>query len=263
MGAIADGKIYCYTGEHSPNSPLYKGVKVRCIDAYTGDEKWTLLSWGGVGAFGQMNWPVADGYLVYLNNYDGRIYCIGKGPSATTVEAPMSGVTAGSVITIRGTVTDQSSGAEGTPCISDADMGAWMEYLYMQKPMPADVTGVPVTLTAIASDGTKYPIGTAVSDIGGTFGISWAPPAAGTYEIIADFAGTDSYGDSYATTFVAVGSAASSPASSPAATTPASTSPSVAPNPQSGLGTETYIVISAAIVIIAVAVAAILLRRRK
>jgi outer membrane protein assembly factor BamB len=263
MGAIADGKVYCYTGEHSPNSPLYKGVKVRCIDAYTGTEKWTIQSWGGVGAFGQMNWPVADGYLIYLNNYDGRIYCIGKGPSATTVEAPMSGAAAGSVITIRGTVIDQSAGAQGTPCISDSDMGVWMEYLYMQKPMPNTVTGVPVTLTAVGSDGTRYPIGTAVSDMGGSFGISWTPPSAGTYEIIANFTGTESYGGSYATTFVAVGSVGAMPSISAPTLAPTMASPSVAPNPQSGMGTEIYIVISAVVVIVAVAVAAVLLRRRK
>ena len=45
---------------------------------------------------------VADGYLVYLNLYDMQIYCIGKGPSATTVEAPMTAITAGDSVVIRG-----------------------------------------------------------------------------------------------------------------------------------------------------------------
>jgi hypothetical protein len=131
------------------------------------------------------------------------------------------------------------------------------------KTMQNTVTGVPVTLTAVGSDGTRYPIGTAVSDMGGSFGISWTPPSAGTYEIIANFTGTESYGGSYATTFVAVGSVGAMPSISAPTLAPTMASPSVAPNPQSGMGTEIYIVISAVVVIVAVAVAAVLLRRRK
>ncbi len=33
IGAIADGKIYVYNGEHSPNSPMYKGESVTCLNA--------------------------------------------------------------------------------------------------------------------------------------------------------------------------------------------------------------------------------------
>jgi outer membrane protein assembly factor BamB len=276
LAAIADGKVYLYNGEHSPNSPYYKGEHITCIDAYTGKELWKLLSWGGVGGFAQQPWPIADGYMVYLNNYDGQLYCIGKGPSKTTVEAPMSSVTAGSVITVKGTVTDQSAGAKDTPCISDADMGSWMEYLYMQKPMPSNVVGVPVFLTATASDGTIYTIGTATSGIGGSYGISWTAPAEGTYEIIANFTGTNSYGGSYAETYLAVGSASASATQTPTATqtpsqtqTPAPTttvsaSPTVAPTPGTGVSTETLLIAGAAVVIIiAVVAAALVLRKRK
>ena len=58
------------------------------------------------------------------NCYDNQIYCIGKGPSGTTVEAPMTAVTAGDSVVIQGTVTDKSPGtkAKGTPAVSDASM---------------------------------------------------------------------------------------------------------------------------------------------
>ena len=267
IAVIADGKVYLFNGEHSPNDPLYKGEHITCIDANTGTELWKLLSWGGIGGFAQQPWPVADGYMVYLNNYDGQVYCIGKGPSATTVEAPLSGATAGSVVTLRGTVTDQSAGAKAkiatgefsvVPAISDANQAAWMEYVYMQKPMPSNAVGVQVVLTAVAADGTRYTIGTATSDIGGSFGISWAPPAAGVYQVIANFAGTSSYGSSYATTHVAVGTAANAPNTSP------SVSPSVAPPPTADPSTETYVLVAAvAVIVIVAAVAAIFLRKRK
>jgi len=264
IAAIADGKVYLYNAEHSPNVPLYKGYHVTCVDAYTGTELWNMLSWGGVGGFGQQPWPVADGYLVYLNNYDGQIYCIGKGPSKTTVEAPLSGVAVGSPITIKGAVTDVSAGAKAKvekgeftciPAISDADQADWMEYIYMQKPMPTDATGVPVLLTAIASDGTTYTIGTAVSDIGGSYGISWTPPAAGLYRIVANFTGTNSYGGSYATTYLTVDSASSQPIV---------TSPSANATGPGSTQSETLLIAAAAIIIIVAIVAvAILLRKRR
>jgi outer membrane protein assembly factor BamB len=33
IGAIADNKIYLFTSEHSPNTPMYKDAQIRCIDA--------------------------------------------------------------------------------------------------------------------------------------------------------------------------------------------------------------------------------------
>ena len=62
-----------------------------------------------------------------------------------TVDAPQIAVTAGTPIVIRGTITDQSPGskAKGTAAISDASMGQWMEYMFMQKMhLPTDATGV-------------------------------------------------------------------------------------------------------------------------
>jgi hypothetical protein len=113
------------------------------------------------------------------------------------------------MVMITGTVTDQSTGAKGTPAISDEDMSAWMEYMYMQKPMPTNAKGVTVKLTAIDPNGNFQDIGEAVSDIDGNFGISWIPPVEGEYNVMAEFEGSESYGSSYATTYFVVGQAAS------------------------------------------------------
>ncbi len=104
---IADGKIYLTSSEHSPTQPLWRGSYLRCIDADTGEEIWKINNWGagmgpGDGA------AIADGYIVTLNLYDNRIYCYGKGPSATTVTAGPEVTTLGSSVLIEGTVTDQS-----------------------------------------------------------------------------------------------------------------------------------------------------------
>ncbi|MEM1589367.1 MAG: PQQ-binding-like beta-propeller repeat protein, partial [Candidatus Bathyarchaeia archaeon] len=159
IGSIADGKVYIYSNEHSPNAPLYKGYKVRCINASTGEELWTLLGWAGVGSFADCGWPVADGYLVYFNSYDGQLYCLGRGPTATTVEVSPATVSTGSYVVIRGSVIDISPGTKqheqaarfpnGVPAVADECMGPWMEYVYMQKPMPANAKGVWVKLDAV------------------------------------------------------------------------------------------------------------------
>ena len=71
------------------------------------------------------------------------------------------------------------------------------------------MTGVPVTLTAIGEDGNYINIGTVTtSAYYGTFEKAWTPPAEGTYQIIASFAGDDSYGSSSAATAISVDPAA-------------------------------------------------------
>jgi hypothetical protein len=258
--------VFCGYSEHTPNAPLYRGAQVFALDATTGAELWSLHGYLSLRA-------LVDGYLIAVNGYDNQMYVIGKGPSATTVSAPQTTVQKGSSVMITGTVTDQSVGAKGTPAISDASMGAWMEYTYMQKPMPTNATGVLVTLTAIGPDGNTVNIGTTISDIGGNYGIMWTPPTEGKYQIIANFAGSDSYGSSYGTAYLGVSSAPSAapiitatpiqnpvPTSSPAQTT-STPSPVIAPTGQTP--TVTYIVIAAVVVIIVVAAAALALRRRK
>jgi outer membrane protein assembly factor BamB len=272
IATIADGKVYAYSSEHSPNNPPYKGSKVRCIDADTGKEIWTLLSWYAIGSFGQGNAPVADGYLTYFNIYDMQVYCIGKGPSAISVEAPLTAITQGQSLMIQGKVTDDTSSSEakGTPAISEESMSDWMAYIYMQKPIPANATGVTVKLSAMDSNGNVVNIGTVTSDMSGLYKKMWTPPTAGEYTIVASFEGSNSYWPSYAETAVGVVAAQTSPAPTVAPTStvtptvaPTTTaSPSPVPNTGDGIATEVYIGIAAVAVIAIVAAAALILRKR-
>jgi outer membrane protein assembly factor BamB len=273
-GAIADGKVYIFSSEHSPTSPYWKDALIRCIDAFTGKELWTTYGYAGVGSNNGM--AVADGNMVYLNLYDNQLYCFGKGPSATTVSAPQTISSRGTKVVITGSVTDQSSGAKDTPAISDVSMGAWMAYLYMQKPKPTNATGVQVHLTAIDPNGNYQEIGNPTTDTNGNYGIIWTPPVEGLYKITATFAGTESYGDSDATTYMGVGPATQiQPSAQPTATvsptptqnpTPTVTfnpSPTPANPPTSASPTTTYVAIGIAVVIIIAAAAALIIRKRK
>lgn len=145
---------------------------------------------------------VASGYLTVFDPYDSQIYCYGKGPSQLTVAAPQSSIELGKSLVISGTVTDIASGTiqkeqaarfpNGVPAVSDASISAWMEYVYMQKPRPTDVTGVPVTLSVVDSNGNYREIGTATSK-DGFFTFNWKPDITGQYSVYASFAGSESY----------------------------------------------------------------------
>ena len=217
---IADGKVYLSTTEHSPNTPLYKDALFRCLNATTGEEIWTLMGYatnmyGGTDA-------IADGYLAFLNCYDMQIYSVGKGPSAMTVEAPSNAATLGSSLVIRGTVIDIAAGTKqkeqaarfpnGVPAVSDASMGGWMEYVYMQKPRPLDATGVPIILSVLDSNNNYREIGTTTSNSDGFFTYSWMPDIEGQYTVYASFAGSESYWPSHAVSSFTVDPAAATPA---------------------------------------------------
>jgi hypothetical protein len=105
---------------------------------------------------------------------------------------------------ITGSVTDQSPGAEGTPAMSDEDMSAWMEYMYMQQPKPTDAKGVTVHLTSIDPNCNFQDIGEVTTDMWGNFGKSWVPPVPGEYIIMAEFEGSASYGSSSASAYIVV-----------------------------------------------------------
>ena len=209
---IADGKMYVLNNEHTPTAPITRGWGVHCINATTGEGIWNISGiwlWSGPG-------PIADGYLTIASS-DGYKYVFGKGQSATTVTAPDLVVPKGEGIVIKGTVLDMSPAQPGTPCVSKDSMKTWMEYLHIQQPIDGiwhneTITGVPVTLTAVGSDGSYIDIGTATTDgYYGTFSKTWTPPAEGDYQIIASFAGDDSYGSSGASTGVSVGPAPETP----------------------------------------------------
>jgi hypothetical protein len=285
ISPIADGKIYTFTFEHSASEPLRKGARVYCINATTGQEIWDLMGWPSSYSHSRKGGLVADGYLAYFNAYDNQIYSIGKGPSATTVTASPKVSVHGNSVLLEGTVTDTAAGTEqqeqaarfpnGVPAVSDASIGAWMEYVYMQKPKPTNAIGVPVTLTALDPNGNTENIGTATSDDMGNFAIAWTPPVPGVYKIKATFAGSNSYFTSSAETAIDVSTApaAQAPIATPAssATSPPAATPSPSPQvtetpipPPSSAGIPTtYIIIAVVAIIVVVAAAALALRRRK
>ncbi len=267
---VADGKVYAATNEHSPNTPYFHGWRLHCIDVETGQPVWNI-SFIGLAPF------IADGYAVGLNYFDNRIYCFGVGPSATTVTAAPKVITQGSSILIEGTVTDQSPGAVGQPAIADADMSAWMEHLYEQRPLSMNLQGVQVTLTALDPNGNTQDIGTVTTGMGGMFKKLWTPPVPGEYTIIAMFKGSASYGASDAITAIGVTDAPApaipattaptatpAPTLAPTATPPPTASPSVVPEPEALPSTDMYIIGAAVVVVIVIAAAAaVILRKRK
>ena len=125
-----------------------------------------------------------------------------------------------------------------------------MEHVFQQRPLPTNATGVPVVLTAIDPNGNYIDIGNVTSDLTGAYGCNWKPQVSGTYQIIATFQGSNSYGSSFAQTYMSVSEA----------------SPTASPYPVTSLPpTETYIALSTIAIIIAIAVigALILLSLRK
>jgi outer membrane protein assembly factor BamB len=254
---VADGIIYIASSEHSPVNPLYQGMALYCVNATTGTEMWNVLGW---------YWTpiVADGEMVVANGADNQIYAFGQGPSKTTVTAPDIGVTTATPVTITGTVTDISAGSQqnavaanfpnGLPCVSDASMSQFMEAVYMQQPMPTNMTGVKVTLTETDHNGNTYTIGsTTTNPLTGTWAYNWTPPIVGNYTITATFAGSGAYYGSYATTYTYA---------SPAAPTPAPTA-----SPPTGLASTSSLELGIAaviiVIIVCVAVLAVLMLRKR
>ncbi len=273
---VGGGVVFSATGQESPSNPLFPGNRLYAVNATTGQGIWNITGYFAVRA-------LADGYLLAFNSYDNRVYCFGKGPSATTVQAPLTSISQGSSVTITGTVTDETPNSKGTPAISDSDMSQWMEYVYMSGPMPNNIHGVSVTLTTLDPNGNIENIGTTTCDSNGNYGISWTPPVPGLYKIIATFAGSGAYGSSTDTTYLTVTSAPSASAKptaypsptappvitpTPIVTSPATATPTpvitVAPTPAVGFpATELYVIAAAIVVIIVLVVAAITLRRHK
>ncbi len=250
IGMIADGKIYTFTEEHSVNTPIYKGARMRCLDAMTGEEIWTLMAYASSTSFYSRFGPVADGYLAYFNGYDGQVYCIGKGPSQTTVTAGPKVSDWGESILLEGTVLDIAAGTKqneqagrfpnGVAAVADEYMTEWMEYVYMQKQCPAYVEGVQVKLETLDPNNNFYEIGTVTTDASGMYKLLWEPPVPGEYTIIATFEGSNSYYRSYAETAIGVTEAPTPSATiEPEPTTPAPTQPEpTTPEPTEPLPSE-------------------------
>jgi outer membrane protein assembly factor BamB len=218
--AIANGVVYTETTEHTILNPIFKGSLARAINATDGTEIWTLSSYTGGGGSGT-SYAVADGFATWFNGYDNSIYVVGRGSSATTVEAPSVGITFGNSLIIRGTVLDTSSGTQqgervakfpnGVPVSSDASMMEWMAYVYQQKPIPTDFTGVTVNIDVVDSNGNYRQIGSAETDQNGYYTLTWKPDIPGDYQVYAQFEGNNGYWPSHAVTSFTVDEAASTP----------------------------------------------------
>ena len=222
IASVSDGKVYVFNNEHSPNSPLYRGYQVYCIDAFTGEGLWKMAGWAGtIGGHGVSTCVLAEGFFAYYNFYDNSVYSVGKGPSATTVTASPKVTVEGSSVMIEGTVIDISAGTKqveqasrfpnGVPAVSDESMSVWMEYVYMNHPRPTDTTGVEVVLSVVDANGNCREIGKATSDSNGFFSYHWTPDIPGKYNVYASFEGSDSYWSSKAETAFAVAEAPPAP----------------------------------------------------
>ena len=257
VGTVADGKLYLPEG-HMYSPPLFHKAQQLCLNTTDGSVIWSI------DAFDTTSAPaIADGVMTTLNAYDNQIYAYGMGPTKTTVNAPNVGVSTDTPITITGTVTDISAGASqeavaanfpnGLPCVSDASMSGFMEAVYMQQSMPTNITGVPVILSVLDSNGNYRAIGTTTTTASGFYSFNWKPDIAGNYTVTATFAGTKSYyGSSAQTAFYA---SASAPTAAPTAT------------PLTGLASNTtlmYAVVAMIIVfIVGIAIVTLLVTRKR
>ena len=209
--AIANGVVYTATDEHTMPNPFYKGCLATAINATDGKEIWSLSlypsEWSASAA---TQWATADGFTVAMNGLDNNIYSIGRGPSAITASAQGFGTS----IVVRGMVIDTSAGTKqaqqaadfpnGVPVASDASMKDWMGYVYQQKPLPSNFSGVDVTIDVIDSNGNYRTIGTTKTDNTGLYSLTWTPDITGDFKVIATFHGTNGYWPSSTETTFAV-----------------------------------------------------------
>jgi hypothetical protein len=259
INAIGSGVVYLVTSEHTIETPLYKGARTRAVNATTGEEIWTLNSY--VGEFFASSFAMADGYAVWFNGLDNRIYSVGRGPSKTTVMAEPKSTVYGTSVVIEGTVTDIAAGTKqteqagrfpnGVACVDDENMYDWMGYVYQQKPFPSECRGVPVRIDVLDANGNYRQIGNATTDVSGVYSFDWMPDIPGKFNVIVTFEGNNGYWQSFAETSFVVDPAP--PATPPPTATPAPMTDSYV----AGFGIAMIIILVAGIVVII-----IMLRRR-
>jgi hypothetical protein len=190
---------------HMYNPPLFHGAQMIAINLTDGS-----LIWSELGTY-VMATAIAYNTLISLNEYDNQIYAFGKGPTSITVDAPSVGVTTVTPITLTGSITDVSAGTSqsevaknypnGVPCVSDESQSRFMEHVYQDQPLPYNVTGVPITISVVDSNNNYREIGQTTSDATGKFGFNWTPDISGKFQVIASFAGSNSYYPASATTY--------------------------------------------------------------
>ena len=220
VNAIGNDVVYTVTSEHTVETPVFKGALTRAINATTGAQIWTVSSY--VTEFTTTSFAIADGYATWFNSYDDSVYVVGRGPTATKVNSIGGAITQGGTVVISGTVMDISAGTKqnqqatdfpnGVPCSSDASMTNWMGYIYQQKPLPTNFTGVDVAIIVLDSNNNYRQVGTATTDANGAFSYQWKPDITGKYTVIASFTGTNGYWPSSGEGSFAVDAAAATPA---------------------------------------------------
>ena len=254
---VTDGKLYAGHLEHSPVDPRPRGGPFICLNVTNGDVIWRANGlfrqtlWGGLGIIG-------DSIIATQDTYDQRIYGIGKGPSATTAYIQNDVITDGDSVLVKGMVTDVSPGTNsanlemrfpnGVPAVADANMSEWMLYVYKQFERPANVMGVEVVVSVLDPNNNFYEVGRAMSDSSGFFSAEFTPEVPGKYTVIASFDGSGAYYGSFAETAVTVKEA-------PEIT------PEPTPVPQAPV--ETYLAGSTIAIIVAIAIAVVLLLRKR
>lgn len=255
---IADGKIYLGQSEHSVNQPQPRGAPMVCLNATTGDVIWSIA-----GMFRQTDWGgpavMGDSIIATMDTYNQMIYAIGKGPTATTITAPDTSIPMGSSVVIKGTVTDISPGTQedtikmrfpnGVAAVSDDSISDWMLYTYKQFSRPTNSTGVEVTLNVVDANGNYRTIGTATSSTDGFYSFTWTPDIPGEYKVYANFAGSNAYYGSHAESAFTVDEETGP---SPTTTTQISIPPF-----------EMYIVAMGIAIIVAVALATLIIVRKR
>jgi len=122
----------------------------------------------------------------------------------------------------------------------------------MQHSIPADVTGVTISIDAIDPNNNLVPIADVTSDMIGTFGYTWKPTMAGDYKISASFVGDDSYGSSWAQTYATVVDAPTATATTTQAPQSNCTQPM-----------ELYFALSTIAIILAIAIVGVLLLKKR
>jgi hypothetical protein len=251
--AVGGGVVFV-AGGHTYSPPLFLGAQVYAINATSGELVWSGSSFDDSNGASAL---LADSIFVKPNAYDNQLYAYGMGPSKLTVTAPSVGVTTATPITISGTITDISGGSQqdavaanfpnGLPCVSDDSMTGWMEFVYQQQPCPTNVTGVPVSIDVLDSNGNYRNIGSATTNADGMFAYTWTPDIPGDFTVIATFAGSESYYPSHAD----------------AAFYAATPGPTASPYPTVNLPpTEMYFAISTIAIIIAIAIVGVLILRK-
>ncbi|MGD6850789.1 MAG: hypothetical protein ACQCN6_01865 [Candidatus Bathyarchaeia archaeon] len=244
---VADGKIIVTHGEHSANSPLYRGTSMYAVNMSNGATIWSMPGW----------WQqpvVANGIIVAPNTYDGKNYAFGKGPTQTAVTASTAPITLGQNVLIHGKVIDISPGStqteqaarfpNGLPAVSDDSMTEYMAYVYQQKPMPQNTTGVPVTLSVVDANGNYREIGSTTSTPDGFYSYTWQPDITGKYTLYAMFAGSESYYQSNGVTAFQVDEGHTATAT---------------PTPFTGSATDMYMLLGTIAIIVAIAIATVII----